>query len=105
MLGLARRAGKVALGTPLALQALHKRKAFLLIVSASASSATQKKMSTQSAFYNIPLITVNIPPEAFSHLLGKDAPIVSVAVTDEGFAAELIKSSGKEVSEVSEHGI
>ena len=105
MLGLARRAGKLALGTPLSLQALHKRRACLLIVCDEASDATKKKMHTQSLHYRIPLVLVKMPSEQFSHLLGKQAPVVSVAVTDDGFAAELLKSSGKEDSEQSEHGV
>lgn len=105
MLGLARRAGKVVLGTPLSLQALHKGRARLLIVCEEASAQTKKKMHTQAAFYRVPLIVLPLPTAEFSHLLGKQAPVVSVAVTDDGFAAELLKSSGKEDSENSEHGM
>lgn len=105
MLGLARRAGKVTLGTPLSLQALHKRRARLLIVCDEASEATKKKMHTQALYYRVPLVLVNVPQEQFAHLLGKQAPVVSAAVTDDSFAAELLKSSGKEDSEHSEHGI
>ena len=111
MLGLARRAGKLTIGTPLTLQGLHKGSVRLLIVSSLASSATQKKMETQSAYYRIPLLTVEIPPEELARLLGKQAPVVSVGVTDDRFAAELTKSSGKEDSEsdidsvLSEHGV
>ena len=105
MLGLARRAGKVVFGTPLSLQALHKGHARLLIVCEEASAQTKKKMHTQAVFYRIPLIVLSMPQEEFSHLLGKQAPVVSVAVTDDGFATELLKSSGKEDSDNSEHGI
>ncbi len=105
MLGLARRAGKLTLGTPLSLQALHKGRARLLIVCEGASEQTKKKMHTQAEFYRVPLIVLPMPQEEFSHLLGKQAPVVSVAVTDDGFATELLKSSGKEDSENSEHGI
>ena len=99
MLGLARRAGRVAIGTPLSLQALHKGRARLLIVCEEASEQTKKKMRTQAEYYRIPLIVLKLPQQEFSHLLGKQAPVVSVAVTDDGFATELLKSSGKEVSE------
>ena len=105
MLGLARRAGKVVLGTPLSLQALHKGRARLLIVCEEASAQTKKKMHTQAEFYRVPLIVLPLPTAEFSHLLGKQAPVVSVAVTDDGFAAELLKSSGKEDSDNSEHGV
>ena len=105
MLGLARRAGKVVFGTPLALQALHKGRARLLIVCEEASAQTKKKMHTQAEFYHVPLIVVRITQAEFSHLLGKQAPVVSVAVTDDGFTTELLKSSGKEDSENSEHGV
>ena len=105
MLGLARRAGKVTLGTPLSLQELHRRRARLLIVCDEASDATKKKMHTQSLYYRVPLVLVKMPQERFAQLLGKQAPVVSAAVTDENFAAELLKSSGKEDSEHSEHGV
>lgn len=105
LLGLARRAGKVVFGTPLALQSLHKGRARLLIVCDEASENTKKKMHTQAQFYRVPLILLKIPQEQFAHLLGKHSPVVSVAVTDDGFAIELLKSSGKEDSDNSEHGV
>ena len=105
MLGLATRAGKVAKGTPLSLDAVRHRKARLVILSAYASEGTKKKITSKCAFYSVPLVIVCITPERLSHTVGKEKPLVALAVTDERFATEILQSSGKDASEQSEGGM
>ncbi len=105
MLGFARRAGRLAFGAALTLDAVRHGRARLVILSAHASAGTKKQICNKCTFYNVPLCTVNTPPEELASFLGKDASVVSVAVLDERFASEILKSSGKEGSEQSERGI
>ncbi len=92
MLGLARRAGKVIIGTELICRAMPKRGADsvrLVIISDEASDATRKKLTVKSDFYGIEYIEVNIGTEELGRLLGKTYAPVAIAVTDENFAREL----------------
>lgn len=92
MLGLARRAGKVIIGTELICRAMPKRgdgSIRLVIISDKASEATRKKLTVKSEFYGIEYIEVSIDTEELGRILGKTYAPAAVAVTDEGFAREL----------------
>ena len=105
MLGLAMRAGRVARGTPLALDAVRHGKAHLVLLSNEASNATKKQVTSKCAFYGVPLATVCVSPDKLAHTVGKESPLVALAVTDERFATEIFQSSGKDTSEQSEDGM
>ncbi len=92
MLGLARRAGRVIIGTELICRAMPKRgegSVRLVIISDKASDATRKKLAVKSDFYGIPYIEVSIDTEELGRMLGKTYSPAAVAVTDEGFAVTL----------------
>ncbi len=94
MLGLARRAGKVIIGTELICRAMPKRgngSIRLVIISDKASEATRKKLAVKSDFYGITYIEVSIDTEELGRMLGKTFAPAAAAVTDDGFAKELIK--------------
>ena len=106
-LGLCRRAGKTIHGTPLVCEAMAKRKPpYLVLLSASASAATAKKITDKCQFYHIPLLTVPVDTERLGHAVGKECALAAVAVTDEGFANELrkIHLSGKASSVAEDDG-
>ena len=105
MLGLAMRAGRVARGTPLALDAVRHGKAHLVLLSNEASDATKKQVTSKCAFYGVPLATVCVSPDKLAHTVGQESPLVALAVTDERFATEIFQSSGKDTSEQSEDGM
>lgn len=92
MLGLARRAGRVIIGTELVCRAMPKRgkdSVRLVIISDKASEATRKKLTVKSDFYGIEYIEVSIDTEELGRTLGKTYAPAAVAVTDENFAKEL----------------
>ncbi len=105
MLGFAKRAGKLSIGTNLALESVRRKRALLVILSSGASNGTKKQVTSKCDFYKIPLITVHASPDMLAHTVGHSAPVATCAVLDARFAVELQKSSGKEVSESSEHGM
>ena len=91
-LGLCRRAGKTVCGTPLVCMALAKKKPpYLVLMSQTASAATQKKLTNKCLFYHVPLLTVATDTATLAHAVGKTGDLAAVAVTDERFAEELCK--------------
>lgn len=96
MLGFARRAGCVAMGTAATLDAVRHGRAALVILSEGASAASAKQVKSKCAFYGVTVLEVSLSPDLLAHTVGKDAPVVTLAVLDSHFASELLKSSGKE---------
>ena len=100
LLGLCRRAGRVVCGAPLIFQAMRSHKPpALVLVAADASEGSAKKLRTKCEFYRVPLLLTEYTKEALAHAVGKDGPMAAVAVLDAGIAGELLKSSGKDVSD------
>ena len=93
MLGFAMRAGKVIIGTELVCRAMPTGRVRLVLVSKSASEATKKKIFVKSDYYSISAIEVDIDTERLGNLLGKSYSPATVAVTDDGFAAEIKKAT------------
>ncbi len=90
-MGLARRAGKLIVGTEQICLAMPKGKVALVVVMDSASAATKKKLTTKCEFYSLKMITADIPMGEVGRLLGKTYSPAAVATTDENFAKELIR--------------
>ena len=103
MLGFAMRAGRVLLGTDIVIAAMQKGKARLIIVSDGASEGTKKKIKFKAEFYSVPLIYTTLTPGELSERLGKSYSPVVLAVTDDGFASEILKA--KEISTDTDGGI
>ena len=99
MLGLARRAGALIGGTELVCQEMgKKKKPLLVLVSDTSSPATQKKLITKSAYYQIPVHLISIPGEELGRAVGRSVPLAAVAVTNPGIASQLEKLTGKDSS-------
>ncbi len=93
-IGLARKAGKVALGEPLAEQAVKRNKACLVLVTEDASDNTIRKIETALHGSNIPMIRFG-KKEELGQILGK-AFFSVIAITDQSFSErikELIKQN------------
>ena len=89
-LGLARRAGKLAIGEEGCLKALRSRKAALVILAADASANTKKRFRDKCAYYQVPLIE-----RGSRHELGLAVgrgTAVAMAVTDAGLANGILRS-------------
>jgi ribosomal protein L7Ae-like RNA K-turn-binding protein len=91
MLGFARRAGKTVIGFDLSARALARGEARLLLTASDASDATKKRVGTKCEFYRTESVTVDISGEELGALLGKSGAVMVVAVTDKGFADEILK--------------
>ena len=108
MLGFAMRAGKAVLGTDLILSSMSikgKGRVWVVVISCEASDNTRKKLAQKASLSDIPIVEVDIGMEELGRLLGKTYTPCAVAITDEGFAKEIVNAkasetiSGKEVSD------
>jgi len=89
MLGLAAKAGKIASGEFSTEKAVKSHQAFLVIISAEASENTKKMFRNMCSYYHVPMY-LYAPKETLGHAIGKQYR-ASLAVLDEGFAANLIE--------------
>ena len=87
LLGLCKRAGKLAAGEVAAEQAVRGKKAYLLILSEDASKNTKKKFRNSAAYYELPLAEIGTKEE-LGRAIGVDMRSI-IAVTEEGFAKKL----------------
>ena len=70
LLGLACRAGQIALGADIALQEIRSGKTALLLLDEGASEGTRKKLLDACAFRSVPVYT--LPEGEISRACGKD---------------------------------
>ncbi len=95
MLGFAMRAGKVVLGTDLILTSLSRKGkggARLVLICQTASDGTKEKIMRKSAARGVECLIADVDGEELGRLLGKLYAPAAVAITDEGFAAEIKRS-------------
>lgn len=96
MLGFARRAGKLTIGTESVCLAMAKRGAmrpYLILVSHAASDGTKKKVATKGDYYGLPVRELPLDTEEIGHLLGKTTTPATLAVHDAHIAEELMRST------------
>ncbi len=90
LLGLARRAGMLAIGDESAKVALQSKKARLLLMASDASERTKETFSFISESNDIPYVEVRESREELGNALGK-RPVAAVAICDLGFSAAIVK--------------
>ncbi len=94
MLGLAQRAGKVKSGSFLSEKAVDERKAALLVLSGDGQSGTAERLREKAERAGIPVLVCR-DKESLGKALGK-GDRSCLAVTDPGFAKELIRLGTRE---------
>ncbi len=88
-LGLAKRAGAVAPGAFSAEKNVKAGRAKLVLVSEEASENTRKSFHDMCAYYQIPICIFGTKEE-LGRAIGRET-CTSLAVTDPGFSAQLIR--------------
>ncbi len=91
ILGLARRAGAIAIGTNSVLEAVRKGKAKLVLLAGDASDNTKKQLYDKASFYKIPIETLPYGMLKLGHAIGKDHT-VAIAILEEGFVISYTKA-------------
>ncbi len=96
MLGFAMRAGRLIIGTESVCRAMAQGTPKLVLISSDASEGTKKKITLKCEFYKIPYILLPFDSERLARAVGKTYAPMGIAVADEGFAAEIIKTQESE---------
>ncbi|MBC9786042.1 ribosomal L7Ae/L30e/S12e/Gadd45 family protein [Heliobacterium chlorum] len=100
LLGLARRAGKIASGDSAVEANMKKQKVALLLVAKDASSGVTDKFSHWCADLKVPVVTFG-QKESIGRALGQ-SPRSLVAVLDDGFARAIRKAISETSTESSQ---
>lgn len=87
LVGLARKAGFVTVGTDSILKSLAK--IHLIFLANDASIKTKERIMKKSFYYQIPVIDI-FHSEAISKAVGKSA-IMLIAITDSGFTKRILE--------------
>lgn len=90
LLGLARRAGKLAFGDELVREACADKKARCVLIAADAGASTAKKAAFYAQSANVPAVTLPHSKDALGAAIGKNGCAVC-AVTDIGLAAAALQ--------------
>ena len=93
IIGLARRARKVSIGTEMTIEKLRKQQLHLIVLATDASMLTKKKVYDKAKTYNVEVIEV-ITSDVLSHALGKK-DIKVIGITDLGFSQLLMNEKRK----------
>ena len=87
MLGLARRARKLAVGTDAAIDAARSGKAAVVVLASDASERTKKQIGDKCASHGVTLIRLEADRQTLAASLGsKDGQTSACAVTDRNMA-------------------
>ncbi len=89
MLGLSRRAGKVVIGTPLVTSTLPSGKVKVVFYTSDASDNTKKRITDKCKFYNTECIIIDTPSDKIGKMVGMNAGVCVVGVTDDNFSKQL----------------
>ncbi len=95
MLGFAMRAGRVVFGTDTVIASIKARgqgRARLVLVSSDASEGTRKKLGFKAEYFGVPLRVTEVSSSELGDALGKSYAPVTIAVCDDNFAKEILKS-------------
>ena len=99
MLGLSRRAGKLAMGHDMVLEAIKKHKSELIIFTSDASQGLEKNISVSADRYlpAVACIRIDETADEIHFSLGYRAAVMSV--NDKNFAKRIVELINQEVIE------
>ena len=96
MIGLAMKAGKLVSGEYMTEKTVKTGKAYLVIIAEDASANTKKDFSDSCSYYQVPIVIYGTKEDS-GHAMGKQIR-ASLAITDEGFAKEIMKKVELEIN-------
>jgi ribosomal protein L7Ae-like RNA K-turn-binding protein len=94
LLGLARRAGKLALGGEAAGEAVRGERAGLVLLASDLAPRTARDVSAAAEQSGAKAVTIRPTMDEIARALGKRSGVI--AVTDQGFARKLLALSTEE---------
>ncbi len=93
LLGFGAKAGKLSYGMASTLEAMQKKKSFLVLAAGDVSKKSQKEISFSCNKYNVRFIPLSVDMERLSLAVGRRCGIISV--NDKGFADAILEQFGK----------
>jgi ribosomal protein L7Ae-like RNA K-turn-binding protein len=90
LLGFARKAGRLAVGTAATVDAIKRKKAYLAITASDISEKSSKEIRFLCEKHNVKFITPTFDTYEITGAIGTRAGII--AVLDEGFAAAIAEN-------------
>ena len=96
MLGLAKRAGAIIIGTDLVTKTLPSGRVKLVMYAEDASANTEKKITDKCRFYNTSCIKTGFSGDELAHATGKLSSVMVIGITDENFSKGLISLTSNE---------
>lgn len=94
MLGIARKAGKLALGTDAAKESIVKHKCALIVMASDLSERTVRHFALLTEEYGIKTLKTDITMDGIAKSVGKKTGVI--AVNDMGFANGLLALSAQD---------
>lgn len=91
LLGICRRAGKLAVGFDASAAAIKKGVARVVLLAEDVSKKTAKELQFLAAGTALPVLTLPFSKDQVGAALGLEKPVGALAVTDAGFAASFCK--------------
>ncbi len=98
-LGLARRAGRLIIGTPMVCEAMRSAHPPVYVFCAcDVSASTERRLISKCAYYKIPIMKLEASTVMLGNAVGKTGAVAAVALTDAGFltALHLTDRKGRE---------
>ncbi len=89
MLGLARKAGRLAAGTQLACDAVRAGTCNLMLLASDTSENSRKRVLNCCKFYHQKITVTEIGRADLAHCIGRSGYVSAVAILDPGFAAAI----------------
>lgn len=93
LLGLAKNAGRLSVGTENTIESVRKGKSALVVASESVSDGTKKLINDKTAYYKTEAIFIPVDTAELGRAFGKTAT-ACVSVNDQGFADAVKKLLG-----------
>ncbi len=90
MLGLCKRAGKLAAGTPAVTAAVRGRQALLVLLTSDAAPNAVKRITDSCSSYSTKLITVRYTKGEIGGAIGQSGEVAAVALLDHNFKKAIL---------------
>lgn len=99
MLGLSKRAGKLAAGTPAVTSEIRAHKALLVLLTSDAAPNAVKRITDSCASHDVPLITVRYTKAEIAGAIGQSGEVAAVALLDHNFKKAILSTLQTDMTE------
>lgn len=86
-IGIAKKAGRLVIGTPAVCDALRKRSGNAVFAACDISDGTRKRLTDKCAFYKAKFYELPVGGGELAHIIGKTGTVAAVMITDAGLSA------------------